>query len=69
MPRRWVEELDLFWNEQYMLHAFLIANKDFEVLIGNNYMVTNHPKKIARLFDQHNKYNGLAGGSFWIRKK
>jgi predicted O-methyltransferase YrrM len=67
-PRSWVEELDLFWNEQYMLHAFLIGNRDFEVLISNNYMVTKHPKKIARLFDQDNKYNGLAGGSFWMKK-
>ena len=68
-PRRWVEELDLFWNEQYILHAFLIGNREFEVLISNNYMVAKHPKKIARLFDQSNEYNGLAGGSFWIRKK
>jgi predicted O-methyltransferase YrrM len=68
-PRRWVEELDLFWNEQYILHAFLIGNREFEVLISNNYMVTKHPKKIARLFDQSNRYNGLAGGSFWMRKK
>jgi hypothetical protein len=68
-PRRWVEELDLFWNEQYILHAFLIGNRNFEILIGNNYMVTKHPEKIARLFDQSNKYNGLAGSSFWIRKK
>jgi hypothetical protein len=68
-PRKWVEELDLFWNEQYILHAFLIGNRDFEILISNNYMATKHPKKIARLFDQTNKYNGLAGGSFWMRKK
>ena len=69
MPRRWIEELDLFWNVQYILHAFLIGNKDLEVLIGNNYMVTNLPRTIARLFDQSNKYNGLTGTSCWMRKK
>jgi hypothetical protein len=69
VPRRWIEEMDLFWNEQYLLHAFLIGNKDFEVLIGNSYMVTNHPRKISRLFDQKNKSGGLAGASFWMRRR
>jgi len=69
-PKRWIKELHLFWNEQYMLHAFLIGNRDFEVLIGNNYMATNHPKQIARIFDEYIKYGqGLGGGSFWLRKK
>jgi hypothetical protein len=69
VPRRWIEELDLFWNEQYLLHAFLIGNRDFEVLIGNNYMLNNHPRKIARLFDQNEKSDGLAGVSFWMRRR
>jgi hypothetical protein len=69
MPRSWIEEEDKFWNEQYILHAFLIGNRDFEILIGNNYMVTNHPLKIARLFDQKNKFNSLIGSSLWMRRK
>jgi hypothetical protein len=45
MLKGWVKELDRFWNEQYILHAFLVGNRDFEVLIGNTYMATKHPEK------------------------
>src|SRR5256885_14691231 len=69
LPRDWIERLHLFWNEQYLVHALLIGSRDFEILIGNCYMVLHHPEKIAALYDRNNKYNELKGGSLWIRKK
>jgi hypothetical protein len=65
-PRKWIEEKMVFWNEQYLLHAFLIGNRDFEILFGNSFMGLNHPELLNKIY-QSDKPPG--GGSFWIRKK
>jgi hypothetical protein len=55
-----------FWNEQYLLHAFLTFNDCFEVIWGSNYMHIKYPEKLEKAFS---KYKGKgAGGSLWIRK-
>ena len=65
-PRNWVEENLLFWNEQYLLNAFLIGNKDFEILFGNSFMGLKHGDLLKKVYDA----KGPVGGtSFWIRKK
>ena len=64
MPKKWIKDMQIFWNEQYLLHAFLIGNKDFEILIGNNYMKRNHPDALKNFLD----FNPMGGGSFWMRK-
>jgi len=55
-----------FWNEQYLLHAFLIGNDNFEVLFGNSYIGTKHNEKLRNFYDTGTQ---PGGGSFWIRKK
>jgi len=55
-----------FWNEQYLLHAFLIGNSDFEILLGNTFFEIKHKEKLLQFYDT----NLVPGGqSFWIRKK
>jgi len=58
----------LFFTEEYMLRAFLIGNREFEVLWGTYFMAQKYSEKIASTFrtSNHGKY---AGGSFWIRRK
>jgi hypothetical protein len=64
--RRWLEDEVLFWNEQYLLEAFLSNNACWRVLGALNYL-------------HHNHYNALANiaptltparepGSFYIQK-
>lgn len=55
-----------FWNEQYLLHAFLIGNENFEVLFGNSYMSVKNKDELRNFYDT----GTVPGGqSFWIRKK
>lgn len=63
LPKDWIERL-IFWNEQYLLHAFLIGNKDFEVLFGNRYMSLHHPESLHKIYANE----PIGGGSFWMRK-
>lgn len=56
-----------FWNEQYLLRAFLMFNNQFEVVYGNTYMGSKHIKDVNRVFSM---WRGVFfGGSFWIRRK
>lgn len=65
-PRKWLEWNLLFWNEQYLLNAFLIGNDDYEIILTNYYMRLNHPNLLKKFFE-----TGLppGGGSFWMRRK
>jgi hypothetical protein len=61
----WVLEELRFWNEQYLLHAFLAFNHDFEVVFGNNYMEHEFPREMRNIFPSSPWWGG---GSFWIRR-
>jgi len=66
-PRDWIlNDHRRFWNEQYILQAFLIENSEFEVLLANAFLSHKHPQKLTEFF----KIDNLGGGgSFWMRKK
>ena len=56
-------------NEQYVLHAFLAFNKEFEILWASNYMCVTHPKEMARAFRSYGEHlSDAVPGSFWIRR-
>ena len=63
MPKEWILQ-NLFWNEQYILHAFLIGNSDYKVLFGNKYMSIYHPDVLLKIFNNE----PIGGGSFWFKK-
>ena len=67
-PRHWIMEYRMFWNEQYLLQAFLTFNKDFEVLWGGSYMHLNHPEMLQKSFKSYNRETSWPG-SFWIKRK
>ena len=64
--RDWVMEEFRFWNEQYLLQAFLIFNAGFEVLFANSYLGLHHANDMRATFP-HSPWWG--GGSFWMRRK
>ena len=50
-PYNWLKDLHLFWNEQYILHAFLSYNENFEVLLGNAFLGIKYPDKLMSTQD------------------
>lgn len=65
-PKEWLEDRVLFWNEQYLLEAFLSFNSDWKIIGALNYL-------------HHNYYNELKSvapyllpdsepGSFYIKR-
>jgi len=65
-PKKWLNEKLTFFNEQFLLHAFLLFNKDFEILFSNNFMRIYHGDLLTLFFDTKSEPRG---GSFWMRKK
>ena len=63
--RDWVMEEFRFWNEQYLLQAFLVFNAGFEILFANNFMGLRHFAEMKAAFP-HSPWWG--GGSFWMRR-
>jgi hypothetical protein len=55
-----------FWNEQYMLQAFLAFNSSFEVLMANSYLGQHHRALLREIFP---KAPWWGGGSFWLRRR
>ena len=64
--RDWVLDEFRFWNEQYLLQAFLTFNSEFEVLLANSYLNHYHQEDLKAAF---RNLPSLAGGSFWMRRK
>lgn len=67
----WVNQ-PRFWNEQYLLEAFLSNNKDFRIIGATNYLMHNHyndfVKKCPVLKMQRENGVDREPGSFWIMK-
>jgi hypothetical protein len=55
-----------FWNEQYLLQAFLSFNTTFEVLWAGQWMQMKHPDLLARAFPSCKP--DVSAGSFWFRR-
>lgn len=71
-PRVYFEN-GLYWNEQYLLQAFLVYNSRFEVIWPGNYMMINYPKKVCEVFPEYHlmrkHYPQSEPTSFWVRVK
>jgi hypothetical protein len=65
MPRDWIKSKAIFWNEQYLLHAFLIFNSKFKILLSNHYMGHFHPEALLKIYN----HRPVGGGSFWMQKR
>jgi len=67
-PEVWLQRR-FFWNEQYLLHAFLLHNDAYEVLWAQRYVESLFPEIYARTFggrtDQEENYHSY---SFWLRR-
>ena len=58
----------LYWAEQYLLQAFLIGNRDWEVLLGCAAVQDARPELVGRFVSEPHG-PGNRPGAFWIRRR
>lgn len=63
-PKKWVFN-GFNWNEDYFLRAFLMYNKDFEVVLFSDYLHKFHKNVFESMPLTYNN----TGGNLWIKKK
>ena len=65
-PEVWIKEKNFFWNEQYILQAFLIGNSLFKVHFCAPYVGKLYRDEMVKVFP--NYALGMGGGSFWMKR-
>lgn len=64
-PQLWIFERGQTWNEQYLLQAFLMHNRDYKILIANAFLCKTHRKALE---ETYRGIRPISGGSFWMKK-
>jgi len=64
-PMSWVTKEYRFWNEQYIIQAFLVFNNHYQIALANHYLCRKNPKLIKKIFPMLREFSG---GSLWCRK-
>lgn len=69
-PESWLKEKVLFWNEQYLLEAFLSCNRDFEIIGALDFLSRHHFDDVAAKFPiLAAKGMAAAPGALWLRRR
>ena len=74
-PRSWVMAQNIFWNEQYLLLAFLLFNDQFEIVLANHYLAREHAASLLRAFPFLKEpaasadWSKRTPSSLWLRRK
>lgn len=72
-PRTYFEDSHFYWNEQYVLQAFLAFNYRFEVIWPGNYMMLKFPEKVSEVFPEYHAmreaFPQSEPSSLWMRVK
>jgi uncharacterized UPF0146 family protein len=66
-PADWLQNEYRLWNEQYLLEAFLLGNKAFEVICSFNHLFATHKEDVLSIFPVLKEGSGSVG-SFWLKK-
>jgi hypothetical protein len=70
-PRDWLIKQRFFWNEQYLLQAFLAFNREFEVLWPAHLMHLKYPQELKAAFQGYTPEElapAQAPASWWMRR-
>lgn len=63
-PKEWLTQKHWFWNEQYLLQAFLTFNNKFEIIYSGRYLWHKYAEKLQKF----SPYSSVCpGGSFWMK--
>ncbi|WP_343304450.1 class I SAM-dependent methyltransferase [Chitinophaga niabensis] len=64
----WIFTRHLFWNEQYLLEAFLSFNSKFEVIGAVNYLSHHYKEAFSEKCPAFAREQNREPGSFWMRR-
>jgi hypothetical protein len=64
-PRDWVEE-GRAWSEAYLLHAFLLCNQEFEIVLFHDWLTMQREEAMVRAVPA---LAPGAGSGFWLRRR
>ncbi len=64
-PRDWIDE-GRVWTEAYLLHAFLLFNPAFEIVLFNDWLTRQHYELTVR---EVPALAPGAGGAIWLRRR
>jgi hypothetical protein len=67
-PRAWLEEMQYYWAEQYLLQAFLAHNDAFEVPLPAHALSREYPDRVVAAVPSFDG-TGLGGASFWMVRR
>lgn len=67
-PREWLYDNAWFFNEQYLLQAFLAFNERFRVLWASHFMATRHGERLRRAFPAFADLPHRLPASFWLER-
>ena len=62
----WIRDRCIFWNEQYLLHAFLACNSEWDVTLPVHRMSVLWPDRLEAALPTP---GGVGGGSFWMKRR
>lgn len=65
-PRRWLEDFGLYWNEQYLLQAFLAQNPSWTIRCATAALVRDRGERLAALLAAGGPLG--QGSSFWVER-
>ena len=66
-PAGWVVDEVRFWNEQYLVEAFLSCNARFSVIGALNFLAKRYPERLAEKFPVFGeKAHDYDPGSLWL---
>jgi predicted O-methyltransferase YrrM len=69
-PDRWVCQEVRFWNEQYLVEAFLTANSEYSIVGALHFLTRRFPEKVAEKFPVlASEIHQKKPGSLWLRKR
>ena len=69
-PDEWLVDRMHFWNEQYLLEAYLAHNQNFEVVAALHYLLQRDAPRLERALPTLAKrVSDIGTASFWLRKR
>ncbi len=67
-PEDWVRQ-GRSWNENYLVHSFLLFNSAFDILLGATYMAELQRDVLSQTFPDWLRSRSAGGGSLWLRRR
>lgn len=65
-PQVWINDGNMFWNESYMVHSFMLFNESFRIVWASKFLRLNHVKDLKAVFPYFREDHHLS--SFWIER-